>query len=53
MSRAHMQKGVNQQLHEELAREKRGRTGPKWPWADPPMPTGLAHFRPGLTSPLT
>jgi hypothetical protein len=29
MSRAHMQKGVDQQLHEELACEKLGRTGPK------------------------
>jgi hypothetical protein len=48
-----MQKGVNQQLHEELAHEKWGRTRPEKPWVVRPMPTGLGYFWAGSTFPLT
>jgi hypothetical protein len=52
-SRTHMQLGESSRRHEKLAREERGRTGPKRPWADRPGPTSLARFQPCLGFPLT
>jgi hypothetical protein len=51
-SRAHMHKGAIQQLTEKHQGARRGRTGPKWAWADWPRPAGPACSEPGLHPPF-